>query len=290
MVQISRILVPVDFSPPSHAAVIEASALASHYHSELTILHVNELSHLLAHSERFGIGARDREAISAAQMSGREAELEAFAADDLDGILVRRLMRIGDPAQEIVKLAHEEKTDLILMPTHGYGPIRRLLLGSVAAKVLHDAECPVWTEAREFKPIETGPGVWRRVICGVRFGPGSPKAVSWAADFAAEFQAELIVAHAVPVAPPECIYLPRWQREAKRNAEKYIGDLIAAFQVKPTIAILEGPAPEALSEAARDYDAELLVIGRDCSSGLLGRLGRETHDIIRCAPCGVVSV
>ncbi len=52
---------------------------------------------------------------------------------------------LGDPAQVITAFAHTQGVDLIMMPTHGYGPFRRLLLGSVTAKVLHDAECPVWT-------------------------------------------------------------------------------------------------------------------------------------------------
>jgi nucleotide-binding universal stress UspA family protein len=43
----------------------------------------------------------------------------------------------GDPAQNLVQLAHAEAVDLIVMPTHGHGPIRRSILGSVAAKVLH---------------------------------------------------------------------------------------------------------------------------------------------------------
>ncbi len=42
------------------------------------------------------------------------------------------------------------------MPTHGYGPFRRFILGSVTAKVLHDADCPVWTgvHLEEAPPIE----------------------------------------------------------------------------------------------------------------------------------------
>ena len=43
------------------------------------------------------------------------------------------------------KWAKANQIDLIMMPTHGYGRFRALLLGSVTAKVLHDADCPVWT-------------------------------------------------------------------------------------------------------------------------------------------------
>ncbi|MGA8595805.1 MAG: universal stress protein [Bryobacteraceae bacterium] len=46
----------------------------------------------------------------------------------------------GDPAAAIVKCAQAEQVDLIMMPTHGYGPYRKFLLGSVTAKVLHDSD------------------------------------------------------------------------------------------------------------------------------------------------------
>jgi hypothetical protein len=57
----------------------------------------------------------------------------------------KRVVLEGDPARQIVDYAHEEKVDLIVMPTHGYGPFRQFILGSITAKVLHDADCPVWT-------------------------------------------------------------------------------------------------------------------------------------------------
>src|SRR3981189_1517415 len=65
---------------------------------------------------------------------------------------VERTAQLGDPAREITDFARKQRVDLIMMPTHGYGPFRSLLLGSVAAKVLHDAECPVWTAAHADEP------------------------------------------------------------------------------------------------------------------------------------------
>ena len=64
----------------------------------------------------------------------------------------------GDASEVITKYAAEHGTDLIMMPTHGYGVFRGLLLGSVTAKVLHDAVCPVWTavHVEETPPIFGG--------------------------------------------------------------------------------------------------------------------------------------
>jgi hypothetical protein len=62
----------------------------------------------------------------------------------------------GDPASIITEYAARNRVDLIMMPTHGYGTFRSLLLGSVTAKVLHDAECPVWTGVHTADTVISG--------------------------------------------------------------------------------------------------------------------------------------
>ena len=70
-----------------------------------------------------------------------ESDLRIFMQDELAGCAVKRVLREGDAAHKIVEYAHDDQTDLIVMPTHGNGTFRRFVLGSNAAKVLHDAEC-----------------------------------------------------------------------------------------------------------------------------------------------------
>jgi hypothetical protein len=62
-------------------------------------------------------------------------------------LLVTRSVISGDPAKVIVDYAADHRIDLIVMPTHGRGAFRSLLLGSVTAKVLHDSNCAVLTTA-----------------------------------------------------------------------------------------------------------------------------------------------
>jgi hypothetical protein len=75
----------------------------------------------------------------------RKQCVASFLKSEFHNIPTTRLMREGDPARAIIEYAEDEKVDLIMMPTHGYGPFRRFLLGSVTAKVLHDVKCAVWT-------------------------------------------------------------------------------------------------------------------------------------------------
>ena len=84
-------------------------------------------------------------------------DIVAFANDEKQrllnysiGIPESRLERVsleGGPAWHIANWTKEHATDLVVMGTHGFGALRRMLLGSVAMKVLHDVDCPVWMQA-----------------------------------------------------------------------------------------------------------------------------------------------
>ena len=77
----------------------------------------------------------------------RKQQVQSFLSSEFETVSTVRLTLEGDPGRIIADYAAKEKVDLIMMPTHGYGPFRRFLLGSVTAKTLHDAQCPVWTSA-----------------------------------------------------------------------------------------------------------------------------------------------
>jgi nucleotide-binding universal stress UspA family protein len=75
-----------------------------------------------------------------------ETELHDFATRNLkDTVLEQVKVAVGRPAEEILRVAREEKVDLIVMGTHGRTGVRHLLLGSVAEAVSRHAPCPVFT-------------------------------------------------------------------------------------------------------------------------------------------------
>jgi len=168
----------------------EATTLAHRFHSEILMLHVVKPLTYMARSDVA------REFLEQAIASEQE-HLKKCLGPELDGLTVRRLVVKGDPAQEIARTARDEKIDLIVMPTHGYGAVERFLVGSVTAKVLHNSEYPVWTGAR----VENVPGqqfAVRKVLCAVDFTSHSPKTIRWAQDVATELGAQLTLAHVTP--------------------------------------------------------------------------------------------
>jgi len=145
MLNIKRILLPVDFPNASLRVVHQAAMLAHHFHSEIVMLHV-----VTAESHAAGV-PEDGPELSGWDLLGeitREAgkNLDQGLGPELEGLAIRRLLLKGSPAQKILQTAQIEKADLIMMPSHGYN-FEQFLLGSVTAKVLHGSECPVWTDA-----------------------------------------------------------------------------------------------------------------------------------------------
>lgn len=177
---IAKILVPTDFSSGSDRAWSMARRLSATLGAELMLVHVlpatpvEMLSRYALEEARaaerarqadhqLGIGREEPELaplprsftgpfvgerVAEFSLAGREwaAKVDEWAdgAKD-DGCKVSTLMRVGTPYQEIVATASEENVDLIVMATHGRGEVHRLLVGSVADKVIRMAPCPVLT-------------------------------------------------------------------------------------------------------------------------------------------------
>src|SRR3954464_3078251 len=177
----------VVFSGRSAPAARYAKSLAAHFGSQIILLHVLPPLHL-------EFGCPDISGYMLADLCQNRVEqstreLDAFLPDELSGPCVERLVIEGDPPPCIVEPAHG-RAGLIMMPPHGYGPFRRFILGSVTAKVLHDADCPVWTGVH-LEDAPSGPVPLSRIVCAVDLGPQSSKTLCWAASLAVQFGAEL---------------------------------------------------------------------------------------------------
>jgi nucleotide-binding universal stress UspA family protein len=289
MQSLSKILMPVDFSERSVGAARYAQSLARRFQAELTLLHV-----LTPPNYEFGaleIAGSMLDELYRNRAEQASRELDAFMAAELAGLDVRRIVLEGDPAKRIVELARDEPADIITMPTHGYGPFRRFILGSNTAKVLHDADCPVWTGVH----LEEAPASvaipFRSILCAVDLGPQSPKTLGWAAWLAREFSARLSVVHAT-AAVPDLSDDPRWKwrKDTRAAAGRELFRLLDAVGAEADLSIEDGEPAQVICSTAARVAADVLVIGRGSAAGVFGRLRANAYTIIRQSPCPVVSV
>lgn len=136
-----RILVPLDFDESASATLAYAKELAATSGAELDLLHVIEEA---VFPTIYGV---DSFAVAVPSLveESRHALTELAERTDGPGAPYTCHVRIGHPATEIAGFAAENDADLIAMATHGYSGIQHLILGSVAAKVVRTAPCPVIT-------------------------------------------------------------------------------------------------------------------------------------------------
>ena len=132
MIHIKKILYPTDFSSYSNQAYFHAVALAESHGASLTVL--------FAHTPDFALSEGPKEL--ALRRAYWQSQLEQIRPLNPD-IPVQHIFLEGDPATEIVRYTRDAGMDLIVMGTHGRTGLDRLLLGSVAEKVLRDAPCSV---------------------------------------------------------------------------------------------------------------------------------------------------
>ncbi len=290
MRDLARILLPVDFSERSAGPARYAMSLANHFDSELTLVHV--LTPLQYEFGAVEIGGSMLSELYRSRFEQAKRELDNFLAGELGSARVRRLVLEGDPASKIVELAHEAHTQtVILMPTHGYGPFRRFILGSTTAKVLHDADCPVWTGVH----IEEAPALatipFHHILCAVDLGPQSSKTLCWAGQLAQEFGSQLHLVHATGAAADAGDEsAATWHTAVRRSATEELERLQKFVRVEADARVESGEPAKAICAAAQMVHADLLVIGRGSAAGVFGRLRTNAYAIIRESPCPVVSV
>jgi nucleotide-binding universal stress UspA family protein len=146
-----RILVPMDFSAPSDAALDYARAVAAQFGATLQLLHVADDPASALYSTDVFVPEIER--LRDEIVSGAHARLEArLTASDVSDLGATVAVVIGTPAGCIVEYAAGHGIDLIVMGTHGRGGVSYLLMGSVAERVVRTAACPVLTVHGGRKP------------------------------------------------------------------------------------------------------------------------------------------
>jgi nucleotide-binding universal stress UspA family protein len=282
MLPFRRILVPVDYSAPCRAIMPYVADAARHFSSELTLIHAYG-PEALAASE---LALTNPELPEQAQ-AAEQARLEEFGKEMFPDRRTESVAVLGEPGSVIKNLVHQRGADLIMMATHGRGPLRRMLLGSVTAKVLHDVSTPVWTGAAAAKPRVP----YRSILCALDHSAESEAVVRAGAALAQSYSARLSLVHVVEMPPAN------WEVDVSgvrahmiESAQFQIRELEASLGIPATHNVLEGPVAAAVAREAGRVEADLIVAGRGHAQGIFARLWSNLYAIVREAPCPVLSL
>jgi nucleotide-binding universal stress UspA family protein len=151
--KVKNILVPTDFSAGSQEAVRYPFDLASSLGAALHILHV--LENPYAPGAFMEMYAPPPQYLDDIERQAEERLRNSLTREQQERVRVELSTRLGNPASEILdRLDEEPAIDLVVMATHGRGGVARLLLGSVAERIVRSAPCPVLTLREHPRDVE----------------------------------------------------------------------------------------------------------------------------------------
>lgn len=274
----TKILIPVDFSDTSLLAIRHGVFMARFTKSELYLLHVVNLQYE-AQDLFLPYVQIDRSEIENKAMQKLEGLAEELSQEY--AVSPTCLVRTGAPAFEIVSVATELDISLIVMGTHGYGPLQELIIGSVALKVLTKSPCP--TMAMNVEADHKG---YSKILLPIDTSAHTRQKVNYAIELARTFNASI-----------EILGLLGGGEETERSAielvMKQIAEIASEVSVNTHKTLLQNVKnrADASVDHAKQCGADLLVIMSDQDAELTGLfLGPYAQQIIHNSKIPVLAL
>jgi nucleotide-binding universal stress UspA family protein len=271
------IVVGVDGSPHSSAAMAYAAQEAQVRHQDVVLVHAWDL-------EPFWntVGAVPQPHLEAAQATVLQEAADRMASMAPDVAVSTRLVK-GRADTALIEASRA--ASVVVVGRHGG---TSAWLGPVVGHVATRAHCPVVA-------VPTGPPSGRdRVVVGVDGSPVTEEAIGYAYDQAARWGARLVAVLAVTPGIDGYVPNPEMLREAQERGERYLAEALSGWCDKyPEVAVTQrvtyGPALPALKEAAQE--AGLVVVGSHGRGAVLRfAMGSVSSSLLRSAPCPVAVV
>jgi nucleotide-binding universal stress UspA family protein len=290
--RITKILVPVDFSPPSTVAVNHAVLLARRFRAKLSLLHVIEPGTALMYTFPTESEAAERKRCERAERM-LAAMLSPEDQDDLD---LETSVAVGDISSMIELAMHEKHADVVVMGTHGRGLVGRWLIGSVTQSLLRKINVPILTVCHA-----TGPLSFKRILFATDFSEGSAEGLDFIMDLAATLNAEVIVAHVIDKRPMVTYETPEVAAVFDAEQQRFLEEAQTAFKqleveastrkVRVETVLGEGIPADAIARIADENTVDFIVLAVSRKSRMDRiLLGSTAEKVIRDANVPVLSV
>jgi nucleotide-binding universal stress UspA family protein len=277
------VLCPIDFSESSRGALRYAAMIAGHCGSSLTLLAVN-----------------DPVFVEAAELTGGHADLADETRREMERFHRQALGKAsstpldlhfeiasGKPAPEILRVARERRSDLIVMASHGSTGFRKLFFGSTTERVLRETGVPVLVTPGDGAPldVEDVRKAIRRVLVPVDLTAASSHQLDVAGRLADALALPLLLVHIIePVrsilsahGTPATVETERRYR-AEAELERAAEGIVGGSRAEALVAY--GEPAEEIAKVASDRGAGLIVMGLHSSPVLGPRMGSVTYRVL----------
>jgi nucleotide-binding universal stress UspA family protein len=285
---------PIDFSEYSARAYDHALSLAEHYQAKLVAQHVVELWRYP--SADFAVSAELYEEFSHSLRESRKKQLQEFVKNHTHNeIQTELVVHQGMAPDSILSFAQAQKTDVIVMGTHGRRGYDRLMLGSVTDRVMRRAPCPVLAVS---KPPHDSVAAGKerdhvhhlsRILCCVDFSGNSERALNYAISATAEYDAELTLLHVLEGFPSAAK-----AEKAIAAATQRLDRLIPPAgrktrKIKTAVRI--GKPYSQIIQLTMEAQIDLVTMGVRGRGALdVAMFGSTTYRVMQLGPCPVLAV
>jgi nucleotide-binding universal stress UspA family protein len=286
MLPFRRVLFPVDYSAPCRAIVPYVKDMVEHFGADLSLLHAYG-PEALAYSE-LAIADPD---LPGEVRAHEQDRLRCFAQEMFPGQHIDFFTEVGEAGAAIDKVVRHQGTDLVMLATHGRGPVRRFLLGSVAAKVLHDLSAVVWTGVGCHISDHTPGHPYKSILCALDDTEEAEVVFLAAAGLACTLHAKLSLVHVVEPPPATLeIGYGLYRKEIVDAAAARLRELTARFGLDLPHAVIEAAVADGVRQEAVRTKADLIVTGRGQAQNTFSRMWSRLYPIVRESPCPVLSI
>ena len=279
MLPFRKILFPVDYSEPCQAIIPCVLEMQKRFSTALSLVHAYGAKALSYSS----LPITDLQLPEQVRTISEE-RLREFAQANFPGLKVDVYVEVGEPGAVIDSVVRHQGADLVMLPTHGRAPLRRFLLGSVTAKVLHDLTVPVWTG----HPLRIP---YTSILAAIDTSDEAEAVIRAAAALADSYQAKLSLAYVLEMPPVSMeTAFGNYHDDFMKAADARIVELKKRAGVSAPHTIVDGPVADAIHDQALRTTADLIVTGRGVVYGAVSRMWSHLYPIIRQAPCPVLSI
>jgi nucleotide-binding universal stress UspA family protein len=287
MLPFRKILFPVDYSAPCLAEIRYVQEMAAHFSAEITVCHAYAPLAVIAQGE---VLVTDPELQAKAHVF-EEDRLRQFACQAFPGQQIEAIAQLGEPGGVIDRVAQQQRADLVMLATRGHGPLRRFLLGSITAKVLHDVGAAVWTGVGAALLDHPAKLPYQSMVCALDDSQEAEAVLRAAASLASAYRAQLWIVHIVPTPPayPD-IDLAEHTQLLKEASLLRLRELKDKLGVDAPHSVVDALLGDGIHHELVRRKADLLITGRGHSIGTFSRLWSHLYSIIRDSPCPVLSV
>jgi nucleotide-binding universal stress UspA family protein len=299
--RLDHILCPTDLSEASTHAIELATTLARWYKGRITAQYVyTPMVTPIPTLPTSTPGASQADIQRAYDQTAA-----SFRGAQGEGVQVDVTVDVGRPEVEILERAKALPADVIVMGTHGASGFERLVLGSVAEKVLRKAPCPVLTVPPRAQSTSVLP--FKRLLCAVDFSEASLAGFELGCSMAQHSGAGLTLVNVLewpwkePPAPSldalpseQAAALAEYRRYLESGATRRLEAIIpeaVRIQCSPQIVIRHGKPYVEILRVAEEQRADLIVIGvRGRNPIDIALLGSTTNHVVRSATCPVLTL